>query len=302
MTAPNAPMSACVHHDFSILDAYVRNLRWSPDTPKEVREAVASNLRGLYSHLLARGLFAGSGSWDDGRTAAAKWVEARRCEYGEKFGVVDPATGALEFGSGYPEREEYYNELSVIEEAVRSLPAPQFVGHKDSAPMSAEEVLAVMDADISRYQVSAEIDALTCSDESAKVLRKRVMTMIQARTAVSAMAERDAALVARVAELEESFTRAGLAAREAQTKAHEATIAMGTAKAEIARLELVQVPALVKEVEALRAAYHKARNAAAGFSNYCPDSANSRRCERDLDEAERMFRAIDAARAESGHD
>lgn len=122
--------TSCVHHDFSVLESYIRNLRWAHDTPNEVREAVTSNLRGMYAHLLARGLFAGSGSWDAGRMAAAKWVEQRRCAYGEEFGLIDPATGVLEFGSGYPEREEYYSELSVIEEAIRTLPAPQFVAHE----------------------------------------------------------------------------------------------------------------------------------------------------------------------------
>lgn len=53
---------------------------------------------------------------------------------------------------------------------------------------------------------------------------------------------------------------------------------------------------LTADNKALRAAYHKARNAAAGFSNYCEESASSRRCERELAEAERMFRDIDAAR------
>lgn len=45
------------------------------------------------------------------------------------------------------------------------------------------------------------------------------------------------------------------------------------------------------ENEALRKAYLKMRNAAAGYSNYCDDSASVRRCERDMDEAESMYRA-----------
>lgn len=45
------------------------------------------------------------------------------------------------------------------------------------------------------------------------------------------------------------------------------------------------------ENEALRKAYRKMRNAAAGYSNYCDDSASVRRCERDMDEAESMYRA-----------
>lgn len=50
------------------------------------------------------------------------------------------------------------------------------------------------------------------------------------------------------------------------------------------------------EVEALRGAYQKMRNAAAGYSNYCIENANTRRCERDYTEAENLFRAaIDEA-------
>ena len=44
------------------------------------------------------------------------------------------------------------------------------------------------------------------------------------------------------------------------------------------------------ENEALRAAYWKMRNAAAGYSNYCEDSASVRRCERDMVQAESMYR------------
>jgi hypothetical protein len=48
---------------------------------------------------------------------------------------------------------------------------------------------------------------------------------------------------------------------------------------------------LHEENEALKKAYRKMRNAAAGYSNYCDDSASVRRCERDMDEAESMYRA-----------
>jgi hypothetical protein len=123
------PSTDCVHHDFSILDLYTRSLRWSHDTPNEVRDAAVANLRGLYTHLLTRGLFAGSGSWDAGRLAAAKWVEKRRCAFADEHGLIGPTTGVLEFGNGYPERDEYYCELSEIEEAIRALPAPKFLAH-----------------------------------------------------------------------------------------------------------------------------------------------------------------------------
>lgn len=42
----------------------------------------------------------------------------------------------------------------------------------------------------------------------------------------------------------------------------------------------------------LRAAYGKMCNAAAGYSNCCEDSASVRRCEREYEEAEAMYRAI----------
>jgi hypothetical protein len=38
-------------------------------------------------------------------------------------------------------------------------------------------------------------------------------------------------------------------------------------------------------------AYNKMRNSAAGYGNYCEDSAGTRRCERDYLAAEDMFRA-----------
>ena len=38
-------------------------------------------------------------------------------------------------------------------------------------------------------------------------------------------------------------------------------------------------------------AYRKMYNSAAGYSNYCEDSASTRRCERDFEEAEDIFRA-----------
>ena len=38
-------------------------------------------------------------------------------------------------------------------------------------------------------------------------------------------------------------------------------------------------------------AYRKMYNAAAGYSNYCEDSASVRRCERDFEKADAIFRA-----------
>lgn len=42
----------------------------------------------------------------------------------------------------------------------------------------------------------------------------------------------------------------------------------------------------------LREVYRKMCNAAAGYSNCCEDSASVRRCEREYEEAEAMYRAI----------
>jgi len=160
--------AGCVHHDFSILDSYIRNLRWSHDTPNEVRDAVASNLRGLYTHLLTRGLFAGSGSWDAGRLAAAKWIEKRRCAFADEYGLVDPATGVLEFGNGHPERDEYYCELSEIEEAIRALPAPQFVAHTVPDEMTAVYMLGKIDGRRERHPLDEPAVPIESQQADAK--------------------------------------------------------------------------------------------------------------------------------------
>lgn len=41
----------------------------------------------------------------------------------------------------------------------------------------------------------------------------------------------------------------------------------------------------------LTKAYNKMRNSAAGYSNFCDDNANTRRCERDYVAAEDLYRA-----------
>lgn len=50
------------------------------------------------------------------------------------------------------------------------------------------------------------------------------------------------------------------------------------------------VAELIEAADKAKRAYWLARNSAAGLTNYCPESANSRRCERELDEAERIYR------------
>ena len=48
----------------------------------------------------------------------------------------------------------------------------------------------------------------------------------------------------------------------------------------------------VEIIEQLEKAYWLARNAAAGLTNYCEESGGTRRCERELEEAEQIYRAI----------
>lgn len=57
---------------------------------------------------------------------------------------------------------------------------------------------------------------------------------------------------------------------------------------DVSAAELRRLHALNDE---LTKAYRKMHNAAAGYSNYCEDSASVRRCERDFEEADTMFRA-----------
>lgn len=66
---------------------------------------------------------------------------------------------------------------------------------------------------------------------------------------------------------------------------------LGYHRADIVHAEITRLRA---ENEALHKAYWKMRNAAAGYSNYCDDNASVRRCERDYEEAEAMYRALPA--------
>jgi hypothetical protein len=52
----------------------------------------------------------------------------------------------------------------------------------------------------------------------------------------------------------------------------------------------------VKATDILEKAYWKARNSAAGLTNYCEDSASVRRYERELEEAEALFEEYRVAR------
>lgn len=49
---------------------------------------------------------------------------------------------------------------------------------------------------------------------------------------------------------------------------------------------------LQEENKLLRSAYWKMRNAAAGYSNFCDENASTRRCDRDYEDAEDLFRSI----------
>ena len=57
------------------------------------------------------------------------------------------------------------------------------------------------------------------------------------------------------------------------------------------RKSAAELRRLHAENEALRKAYWKMRNSAAGYSNYCDDNASTRRCERDYTEGEALYRA-----------
>ena len=48
---------------------------------------------------------------------------------------------------------------------------------------------------------------------------------------------------------------------------------------------------LAAENAALRQAYRVMKNSAAGYSNFCDESASTRRCDREFTEAEELFRA-----------
>lgn len=80
----------------------------------------------------------------------------------------------------------------------------------------------------------------------------------------------------------------------------DATIAAGDATRET-ELTRDAIAKLLESAEKAKRAYWLARNSAAGLTNYCPESANSRRCERELDEAERIYResGFDAAIAKA---
>ena len=60
---------------------------------------------------------------------------------------------------------------------------------------------------------------------------------------------------------------------------------------EVSDVAAAELRRLREENEGLRKAYWKMRNSAAGYSNFCEDSASTRRCERDYEEGEALYRA-----------
>jgi hypothetical protein len=66
--------------------------------------------------------------------------------------------------------------------------------------------------------------------------------------------------------------------------------AVAAAAAELRRL-VAENERLHEMNQELTKAYNKMRNSAAGYSNFCDDNANTRRCERDYVAAEYLYRA-----------
>lgn len=65
---------------------------------------------------------------------------------------------------------------------------------------------------------------------------------------------------------------------------------LGEAADELRRL-VAENARLHEMNQELTKAYNKMRNSAAGYSNFCDDNANTRRCERDYVAAEALYRA-----------
>ena len=123
------------------------------------------------------------------------------------------------------------------------------------------------------------------------------------------VAQRIEALEAELAALRDSECDKIMAMSETQINA--LTRIQGSNPEDIAQLGRMTARAAIKDVEINRLreelaaahtvkrdivkAYYKMYNAAAGYSNYCEDSASVRRCERDFDEGHKLFIAAMAA-------
>jgi len=58
----------------------------------------------------------------------------------------------------------------------------------------------------------------------------------------------------------------------------------------------------MNRIKILEKAYLKARNSAAGLTNFCEESASVRRCEKELEEAEALFREYQVSQSAVGAD
>jgi hypothetical protein len=75
-------------------------------------------------------------------------------------------------------------------------------------------------------------------------------------------------------------------------EAHSSGVYRPSAEAAAELRRLVAENARLHEMnQELTKAYNKMRNSAAGYSNFCDDNANTRRCERDYVAAEDLYRA-----------
>lgn len=66
-------MSECEHHDYTMVEDYIRGLQWSPAATDHEKSLVAGNIRGFYEH--ARGLITPPQPADGGyyRDKALAW-------------------------------------------------------------------------------------------------------------------------------------------------------------------------------------------------------------------------------------
>lgn len=109
------------------------------------------------------------------------------------------------------------------------------------------------------------------------------------RTAAPALANLCEEKDRRIAELEKELEIERGESAEASRILHEQDKDVSALRSQLA--------VAVKALEKAKRAFHLARNSAAGLTNYCEESASSRRCERELEEAENLWREADVASA-----
>lgn len=87
----------CVHHDYTMVENYIRELQWSPAATDTEKALVAGNIRGFYEHL--RGLEAAStplGFVDPSMLDYMKRHPANCGPYSEKYGQTMPVYASPE--------------------------------------------------------------------------------------------------------------------------------------------------------------------------------------------------------------